>query len=255
MVQSTIFFPDQVLAMSAQASRLDAAGRLAALRTAVSGRIVFTTSFGLEDQALTHLIAERGLAVEFVTLDTGRLFPETYAVWRQTEERYGLRIRAYYPDATTLEDLVAVQGIDGFYRSVEARHACCHVRKVAPLTRALDGAAAWVTGLRSSQSQHRQSQPVFEFDAARGLIKANPILDWSREDTLAFAHANDVPLNALHALGFPSIGCAPCTRAVEPGEDERAGRWWWERSDKECGLHVGPDGLLVRAKPEAGASV
>lgn len=255
MVQSTIFSQEQASMLSAQASRLDAVGRLEALRSSISGRIVFTTSFGLEDQALTHLIVATGLAIDISTLDTGRLFPETYSVWRQTEERYGLRIRAWYPQAAALEDLVAAQGIDGFYGSVDARHACCHVRKVAPLARALDGAAAWVTGLRAAQSQHRQSQPFVEFDAVRGLLKANPILDWSREDTLAFAQSHGVPLNALHHKGFPSIGCAPCTRAVEAGEDERAGRWWWERSDKECGLHVGADGRLGRAKPKAGASV
>lgn len=254
MAASMKSIEEQALGLSGSAAALDPAGRIAALRAQTSGRIVFTTSFGLEDQALTHLIVASGLAIDIVTLDTGRLFPETYAVWRQTEERYGLRIRAFYPDTAAVEDLVAAQGVDGFYGSVDARHACCHVRKVAPLARALDGAAAWVTGLRSSQSQHRQGLPFFEFDATRGLIKANPILDWTREQTLAFAHAHDAPLNPLHARGFPSIGCAPCTRAVEPGEDERAGRWWWERSDKECGLHVGPDGRLTRAKTKVGAS-
>lgn len=228
--------------------------RLHELRRRVAGRLVFTTSFGVEDQALTHSIATTGLDIEIVTLDTGRLFPETYEVWRATEQHYGLRIRAFYPERGDLEDLVAQQGIDGFYDSLEARHACCDVRKVRPLARALDGASAWVTGLRASQSGARQSVPFVERDEARRLIKANPLIDWTREAVVDFTQRNGVPVNALHAKGFPSIGCAPCTRAIAPGEDERAGRWWWEQSSKECGLHVGADGRLVRASQKAGAN-
>ncbi|HEY8579648.1 MAG TPA: phosphoadenylyl-sulfate reductase [Beijerinckiaceae bacterium] len=229
-----------------------ASARLAALREAVDGRVVFTTSFGLEDQAITHLIAEAGLDIELATLDTGRMFAETYDVWRETERRYGVRIAAFYPEREALEALVAAQGIDGFYDGVAQRHACCDVRKVQPLARALAGAGAWVTGLRGSQSQHRTQMDLVGFDAARRLVKANPIFDWSREDVAAFTRANDVPVNALHARGFPSIGCAPCTRAIQPGEDERAGRWWWETSDKECGLHVTADGRFVRAAARQG---
>ncbi len=238
----------------AQAARLDTAfaglaapERLRALRDSVDGRIVFTTSFGVEDQAIAHMIAHAGLDIALVTLDTGRMFPETYDVWRETERRIGLRIGAYYPESAALEALVSAQGVDGFYDSVPNRHACCNVRKVAPLARALSGASAWVTGLRASQSQHRTGMGFASFDAGRSLIKANPLLDWSREEVVAYCTRHDVPVNALHAKGFPSIGCAPCTRAVEPGEDERAGRWWWETSDKECGLHVGADGRLVRS--------
>lgn len=228
---------------------------LTALRRRIEGRIVLTTSFGLEDQVLTHLVATRQLDIEIATLDTGRLFPETYDVWARTEERYGLRIRAVHPDAAALEALVARQGVNGFYAGPEARAACCEVRKVAPLGRLLDGAAAWVTGLRADQSGARADVALSGWDAGRGLIKVSPLAGWTRADVAAFADANGVPVNALHAAGFLSIGCAPCTRAVAPGEPERAGRWWWEQeAKKECGLHLTPDGRLVRGAP-AGETV
>lgn len=231
---------------------LDPIARLQAIRSAIGGRIVFTTSLGLEDQVLTHLIAESGIAVDFATLDTGRLFPETYTLWRDTEARYGIRIRAFYPEAAQLEALVEQHGIDGFYASLEARKACCGIRKVAPLGRALGGAAGWITGLRSDQSAARGDTPVAEPNAQYGLIKLNPLIDWSRERAAAFAADNAVPVSPLHARGFLSIGCAPCTRAVEPGEPERAGRWWWEdEAKKECGLHLGPDGRLQPGRAPA----
>ncbi len=220
---------------------------LHAARAAIGGRFVFTTSFGLEDQVLTHLILSERLEIEVVTLDTGRLFPETYAVWAETEARYGARIGAIYPDANALERLVNAQGINGFRESVAARQACCHVRKVAPLARALAGAHVWVTGLRADQSATRGHVALLAPDETHGLLKLNPLAGWSRADALAFASAQDVPVNALHAQGFPSIGCAPCTRAIAPGEPERAGRWWWEdETRKECGLHIGPDGRVTR---------
>ncbi|GGH27080.1 phosphoadenosine phosphosulfate reductase [Alsobacter metallidurans] len=226
--------------------------RLRVLRRAVSGAIVFTTSFGLEDQALTHCICDAGVDVEIVTLDTGRLFPETYTLWAETEQRYKRRIRAYYPRHEDLGDLVFRQGVNGFFNSAESRKACCGVRKVEPLRRALDGASAWVTGLRGDQSANRQGMGFVSLDQTHELLKANPLFDWSRDAVLAFAEQNDVPLNPLHAKGFPSIGCAPCTRAVAPGEPERAGRWWWEEeAKKECGLHVAEDGRLVRAGASA----
>jgi phosphoadenosine phosphosulfate reductase len=225
------------------------ADRLASLRAAISGRVVFTTSFGAEDQALTHLIAESGLEIALVTLDTGRLFPETYDVWAETERRYGIRIGSVHPNQAALEELVASQGIDGFRHSQEARHACCGVRKLVPLRRALAGAAGWVTGLRADQSANRQDVPFVGLDSAHGVVKANPLRDWSRDQVTGFIAAHGVPINVLHARGFVSIGCAPCTRAIAPGEPERAGRWWWEQeSAKECGLHVTPDGRLVRAE-------
>jgi sulfate adenylyltransferase large subunit/phosphoadenylyl-sulfate reductase (thioredoxin) len=222
-------------------SGLDAAARLAAFRSEIAGRLAFTTSFGLEDQVILHMICEAGLDVDLVTLDTGRLFPQTYTAWEETEARYGRRIRAIYPRHDALEALVQAQGINGFYGSREARAACCDVRKVEPLGRALAGAAGWITGLRADQSAHRGQAALVIADIERGLLKLSPLQDWTREAVLGFADANAVPRNALHAEGFASIGCAPCTRAIRPGEPERAGRWWWEdESKKECGLHVGP---------------
>ena len=228
--------------------------RLHLLRDKISGRIVFTTSLGIEDQALTHAIAVEKLDITFATLDTGRLFPETYAVWDRTEKKYGLRIDAFYPQADAAQALVGRQGINGFYDSLEARKACCNVRKVEPLSRALTSAQAWVAGLRGDQSDHRSHLRYVEYDEARGLIKASPLLDFSRDDVAQYCAANDVPINELHAKNFVSIGCAPCTRAIAPGEPERAGRWWWEdEAKKECGLHIGADGKIVRAS-EAVAS-
>jgi phosphoadenosine phosphosulfate reductase len=189
--------------------RLSLAARL------ISGRLVFTTSFGLEDQAITHAIFRAGLDlhIELVTLDTGRLFPETYDLWARTEDRYGHRINAVSPD----------------------------VRKVEPLGRALAGAAGWITGLRAEQSAFRAAVPLVVQDSGYGLIKVNPLADWSREDLVRHVADNAIPYNPLHDQGYPSIGCAPCTRAVRLGEPERAGRWWWEQeSKKECGLHLVP---------------
>jgi phosphoadenosine phosphosulfate reductase len=219
-------------------ARLPPAERIARLRQEVAGKIVFTTSFGLEDQVILHLLSERGNDVDVVTLDTGRLFPETYALWAQTERRYGVRIRALHPRHGDLEALVERQGINGFYQSRAARTACCTVRKVEPLERALAGARAWIAGLRAEQSAHRQDMALVTAEADRGLIKLNPLFDWTREQLLTFVSSNDLPIRPLHAQGFASIGCAPCTRAIAPGEPERAGRWWWEEeSKKECGLH------------------
>jgi phosphoadenosine phosphosulfate reductase len=204
----------------------------------VCGRIVFTTSFSVEDQAIAHAIFEQALEIDVVTLDTGRLFPQTYELWAQTERRYGRRMSAFYPDRAGLESLVARQGIDGFFASVEARRACCGVRKVEPLRRALAGAAAWITGLRADQSDERAGISFAAFDPNHRLIKVNPLFDWTRERVLSFIREHDIPYNTLHDRGFASIGCAPCTRAIAPGEPERAGRWWWEQEEKkECGLH------------------
>jgi sulfate adenylyltransferase large subunit/phosphoadenylyl-sulfate reductase (thioredoxin) len=215
------------------------AARLTTLRQDVSGRIVFTTSFGPEDQLITHLICEQNIDIELITLDTGRLFDETYKLWAETEKRYGRRIRALYPSRRNLEALIASQGVNGFYESKEARLACCQVRKVEPLERALAGARAWITGLRAEQSAFRKDMALVSADTGRGLIKINPLLDQSREQILDFVARNGVPINELHGKGFASIGCAPCTRAITPGEPERAGRWWWEdETHQECGLHL-----------------
>jgi phosphoadenosine phosphosulfate reductase len=213
--------------------------RLAFLRRTVDGIIVFTHGFGIEGQLIFHWICERGLDIDVVTLDTGRLFPETYALWADTERRYGRRIRAIYPSRAALERLVAKRGIDGFYASKEARVACCAVRKTKPLERALSGAAAWITGLRADQNANRREAGFVGYDASRGVLKFNSLYDWTREAVLAEARRNGVPINALHEQGFVSIGCAPCTRAIGPGEPERNGRWWWENdAHRECGLHL-----------------
>jgi phosphoadenosine phosphosulfate reductase len=229
---------------------LDLFERVATIRSVISGRIVFTTSFGLEDQAIAHAIFSQALAIDVATLDTGRLFPETHEVWAETERRYDRRILAFAPEHVSVEALVARQGIDGLRSSVAARHDCCAIRKIAPLSRVLGGSAAWVTGIRADQSADRARFAPASFDEGRQLIKVNPLFDWTRERTLEFVRAHDVPYNALHDRGFLSIGCAPCTRAVAPGEPERAGRWWWEQAEKkECGLHVAENGAVTRANP------
>lgn len=230
---------------------LDLDHRLLLLREFIPGRIVFTTSFGIEDQLIAHSIFTQGLDIDVVTIDTGRLFPETYELWERTEARYARRIRAAYPQAAPLEALIEEQGINGFYNSVEARKACCHVRKVEPLSRLLAGVSAWVTGLRADQSLARADAPVIGFDETHRLLKLNPLADYTRDAVVAAVEEFSVPINDLHAKGFLSIGCAPCTRAVLPGESERAGRWWWEEDNKkECGLHIGEDGVLRRGAPQ-----
>jgi phosphoadenosine phosphosulfate reductase len=213
--------------------------RLAAARAAIAGRLVFTTSFGLEDQAISHAIFAQDLAIEVVTFDTGRLFPETHQVWAETEQHYGRRIQALVPERRGVEAWVAEHGINGFRSSVEARLACCGLRKVEPLGRALTGAAGWVTGVRAEQSTERAMMSFAAVDAQRRLLKLNPLLDWTRDRVSNFVRDHQVPYNSLHDRGFLSIGCAPCTRALAPGEPERAGRWWWEQEEKkECGLHL-----------------
>ncbi|KGF70765.1 phosphoadenosine phosphosulfate reductase [Hoeflea sp. BAL378] len=233
--------PDFGPALAAQLAQdlaaLPLPGRI--LRIAGLGRAVFTTSLGLEDQVLTSLIAATGADLRIVTLDTGRLFAETEALIGETEARYGLSIEVFKPWKEEVDGFVALYGMNGFYDSVEARHACCHARKLQPLGRALAGAEIWVTGLRRGQSGNRANAPLAEWDADRSLIKVNPLADQSLDALQARAKADDVPVNPLHARGFPSIGCEPCTRAIKPGEPERAGRWWWEQDERrECGLHL-----------------
>jgi len=215
--------------------------RLTEAREALRGAIAFSTSLGLEDQAILHAIAQTGLGIGIVTLDTGRHFPETLETIERSEQRYGIRIRVLAPDAADEETLVARDGLFGFRQSVEARKACCDVRKVRPLRRALKGAAAWITGLRREQSTGRGEVAFASWDQDHHLIKVNPLADWPLSRLEAYIAANAIPINPLHAQGFPSIGCQPCTRAIRPGEDMRAGRWWWELQDgKECGLHSSP---------------
>ncbi|MDX2259823.1 MAG: phosphoadenylyl-sulfate reductase [Hyphomicrobiaceae bacterium] len=222
--------------------------RIRAIRASVPGRIVFSTSLGIEDQAITHAIATTGVDIDLVTLDTGRHFAETLDTLAFTEARYSLRIRVMAPERDDVEALVARDGAFGFRTSIEARKACCEVRKVVPLRRALDGAQGWITGLRRDQSGGRGSVPFAEWDETYGLVKASPIADWSLATLEAYVALNDVPINPLHRQGFPSIGCQPCTRAIKPGEPIRAGRWWWESEDgKECGLHNRPQAIGAAA--------
>lgn len=200
-------------------------------------QIVFSTSFGQEDQVLTDIIFKNNLAVEVFTLDTGRLFNETYETFDRTIKRYKKEIRTYFPDKTKTEELLTKKGPFSFYDSVDNRKECCHIRKVEPLQRALKGKQVWITGLRSGQSTGRENLPLFQWDETYQVLKYNPLTDWSLEQVVKYLKQNNVPYNPLHDKGFVSIGCAPCTRAIEPGEDIRAGRWWWEDSKKECGLH------------------
>lgn len=220
------------------ASASDLVQRLRLLAEAIPGRVTFSTSLGIEDQAILYAIAQSGVAIDVVTLDTGRLFPETIDLLAQSEQRYGLKLRVLPPSAKDAEALVARDGVLGFRWSIEARKACCHVRKVEPLNRALAGAHGWITGLRRGQSSGRADLSFADWDADHALIKINPLADWSLQRLEAYVAEHDIPISPLHARGFPSIGCYPCTRAVKPGEDIRAGRWWWEsESGKECGLH------------------
>ena len=211
---------------------------LALLGNEFSGRIVFSTSFGLEDQAITHLIFSKNVPIKVFTLDTGRLFAETYAVWSRTREIYSKNIEVYAPRAESVEKLVSSKGPNGFYESVENRIECCHIRKVEPLQRALKGNEIWITGIRKEQSANRNNLSPVEWDEKNNIVKFHPLFDWSLEEVKEFIKGNNIPYNTLHDKGFPSIGCQPCTRAVKDGEDDRAGRWWWEAENKkECGLH------------------
>ncbi len=203
------------------------------------GKVVFSTSFSFEDQAISHFILSNKLPIRIFTLDTGRLFPETYSVWRSTNEKYNTRIHAYYPDTLMLEDFVSQKGPNAFYESVENRKECCRIRKVVPLKRALQENEIWITGLRAEHSADRHNMLQVEWDGTNNIIKYHPLLYWTTEEVKQFINKNNIPYNPLHDKGFVSIGCAPCTRAIRPGEDFRAGRWWWEdNSKKECGLHI-----------------
>lgn len=208
------------------------------VRAESCGSAAFASSFGAEDMVLLDMIARRGLAIEIFTLDTGRLHEETYALMQRARERYRWDIRIYAPDAAALEGYLREYGPNAFYDGVPQRLACCAVRKVEPLRRALAGKKAWITGQRRQQAATRRQLGHREWDAANGLEKFNPLADWRTADVWAYLRSRDVPVNALHDRGFASIGCAPCTRAIVPGEDIRAGRWWWEdAAGRECGLH------------------
>lgn len=210
---------------------------LAYLAKEYPNQVVFSTSFGQEDQVITDLIGQNQLPITVFTLDTGRLFQETYDVFHKTLKKYKTAIKTYFPDTAAVQSLLNEKGPNSFYSSVENRKECCFIRKVAPLTKALHGNAIWITGLRAEQSENRSDLNFFEYDAHFDIIKFNPLLKWTLQEVEAYLEKNNVPQNTLHKKGFVSIGCAPCTRAILPGEDIRAGRWSWESSHKECGLH------------------
>ncbi len=214
-----------------------------AVRT-YSPKLVFASSFGVEDVAVIDMLSRLEPSTRIITLDTGRLPEETYEVMERVRQRYKVAIESYFPGKEAVEQLERERGFYSFRRSVEERKFCCHIRKIEPLGRGLAGANAWITGLRRDQAATRTGVEVVEIDAANGSItKINPLAFWSEQQTWAYVKDHDVPYNTLHDRGYPSIGCAPCTRAIQPGEDVRAGRWWWENpTTKECGLHVGPGG-------------
>ncbi|WON93844.1 MULTISPECIES: phosphoadenylyl-sulfate reductase [unclassified Sphingobacterium] len=201
--------------------------------------VIFSTSFGIEDQIITEWIGKNQIDIQLFTLDTGRLFKETYSLWSRTLERYQLQIKTYSPDTALLEDFVSRKGPNSFYESVENRKECCRIRKIEPLQRAIKGKKIWVTGIRSDQSTNRHDMDFIEYDELNQIIKIHPLFDWTFEEVKKYCKEHYIPYNVLHDKGFPSIGCQPCTRAIQEGEDFRAGRWWWEdQSKKECGLHA-----------------
>ncbi|MEM6602763.1 MAG: phosphoadenylyl-sulfate reductase [Pseudomonadota bacterium] len=210
-------------------------------------RVTFSTSFGLEDQYLSYLIADSTIDIDIFTLDTGRIFSETYQLWRQTEDEYGIKIRGYYPERHDLQDYEEQYGINGFYGSVEGRQACCKIRKIIPLLNAIQGYDYWISGLRRAQSDNRKDLPFAEYDASNDIIKLYPLADVSDAALERVIATHQIPVNPLHEKGYASIGCAPCTRAIKKGEHPRAGRWWWEQGAQECGLHF-VRGKMVRSK-------
>ena len=210
---------------------------LAFLANEFPEKVVFSTSFGQEDQVITALIATNELPIKIFTLDTGRLFQETYDVFHKTLKKYKVNIQTFYPETSQVENLLNTKGPNSFYESVENRKECCFIRKVVPLKKGLAGNKVWITGLRAEQSENRNDLALFEYDAHFDIIKFNPLLKWTLAEVQKYIDDNNVPQNSLHKKGFISIGCAPCTRAIVEGEDIRAGRWSWESSHKECGLH------------------
>lgn len=243
-------FPGAIQALSEELESKTAQEILAWALAAFHPRIALAASFGAEDMVIIDMLMRLDPKARIFTLDTGRLPAETYTLMEATRERYGLAIEVYFPEAEAVEKMVRAHGVNLFYQSVENRKLCCHVRKVEPLGRALASLDAWITGLRRDQSVTRTSVEKVEVEVEHGgIVKVNPLADWTWDQVWAYLRAHRVPYNALHDRGYPSIGCAPCTRAVAPGEDPRAGRWWWERDPaaKECGLHP--------AEPGAGQAV
>jgi phosophoadenylyl-sulfate reductase (thioredoxin)/thioredoxin-dependent adenylylsulfate APS reductase len=229
---------DKITRIEDQAATLSIDELLAFLAKEFPGEVTFSTSFSYEDQVITHKILSNNLPIQIFTLDTGRLFPETYSVWTATNEKYNTHIKAFYPDHSLLEEFIAEKGPNSFYESVENRKQCCYIRKVDPLKKALKNNKIWITGLRAEHSPDRQNLAQVEWDEGNEIIKYHPLLHWTTDEVKESINQYKIPYNPLHDKGFVSIGCAPCTRAIKAGEDFRAGRWWWEdNSKKECGLH------------------
>lgn len=223
---------------TAHLDKLSISELLTELAKMFDGRIAFSTSLSWEDQVITHHIFSQNLPIRVFTLDTGRMFPETYSVLNSTRERYKKEIEVYFPQTTSVQDLVTKKGASSFYESLENRKECCFIRKVEPLNRALDGVDCWITGIRAEHSDNRKELSIVEFDEQRQIQKVNPLANWSLDDVKEEIKKYTIPYNILHDRGFVSIGCQPCTRAIKEGDDFRAGRWWWEESNKkECGLH------------------
>ena len=229
---------EQIEALNQKYSKATAEELLEGFLNEFKGRIALSSSLGLEDQVLTHMVNKIDKTTKIFTLDTGRLFPETYDLIYRTNSKYGLKMNVYFPDAPQVEEMVGTKGINLFFESIENRKLCCNIRKLQPLKRAFAGLDVWICGLRREQSVTRHDMQRIEWDETNGLIKLNPLIDWSEADVLEFVKTHGIPYNPLHDKGFPSIGCQPCTRAIFPGEDIRAGRWYWENPEtKECGLH------------------
>lgn len=230
---------EKIEKLNREFKHLDAKGALEYFLKEYRGKTALSTSFGAEDQVLTDMILKIDANTQIFTLDTGRLPQQTYDVMHRTNLKYEIKIRAYFPQSRDVEKLYHTQGANGFYDSVESRKECCYVRKIAPLKRALNGVEVWITGLRAEQSPTREEMQMLEWDDSNGVIKLNPLISWSQSDVWSYIKENGVPYNALHDEGYPSIGCEPCSRAVNEGEDIRSGRWWWENPQhKECGLHI-----------------
>ncbi len=233
------FLEQQLESIRTELTGMKPAEGLLRASTLFPDAVTFSTSFSQEDQIITHLIAQARLPIQIFTLDTGRLFPETYRTWSRTIEKMGVTIQTWYPQATPLASFVTERGPNAFYESTENRMLCCRLRKVEPLSRALAGQKLWITGIRAAHSSNRKEMPQVEWDAAHGVIKYHPMLHATDDEIHSWIRQWDIPTNPLYDQGFVSIGCAPCTRAIQPGEDPRAGRWWWEdASKKECGLHT-----------------
>jgi phosphoadenosine phosphosulfate reductase len=229
----------QTKELKSQLSGLAIEDQLRKLVSLFPGKVIFTTSLGIEDQVITHKIFTNNLNIKVITLDTGRLFPQTYDVFSSTIIRYKKKINVYFPEYEAVEKMVTEKGPLSFYQSVENRKECCNIRKVVPLNRALRGMEVWISGIRADQSENRNHMDWLEFDEGKNLYKYYPLFDWSFDDVKSFVKDNNVPYNSLHDKGYVSIGCEPCTKAVKPGDDFRSGRWWWENDGgKECGLHI-----------------